>query len=201
MFDLCIINAQKGGFFTTQRAFKDLDKEQREDGTIATRIDLILSPDENCRIYTCGNDKVLQTLTKAYIQASRAFTTINSFSAHLSLDGKVVEKIIINRNEGKSIVEEEIVLDSILTPKILYIGDHLHGDVNSALIAGWNAAAILEEFQQSSSSESESSLWGSRVFHSSLSLSSTPISWVEKLASTATMSVNNVEELLIRERL
>jgi hypothetical protein len=114
--------ANKIRSITKEEAFKDLDKEQREDGTIATRIDLILSPDKYCQLYTCGNHSVLQTLTAAFIQASRTFTTINSFSAHLSLDGKVVEKIIINRHEGKSIVEEEIVLDLLLNPQIFEFG-------------------------------------------------------------------------------
>lgn len=198
LFDLIIVNAQKGGFFTMERAFRVLDAHGREDGEITHSIDLRLSDKEEGKIYSSGNHRALRDLTLALMDASSKGIALHSLTAHLSQEGTHVESITVNNGSSSSSYSHD-VHRALQTPnsKSLYLGDHLHGDVHSAMMAEWDAVAVLEEFTTSTddndnNTNSEStSPWGA-----SLRFNSPTASWVESLSATATTSINNIETIL-----
>jgi hypothetical protein len=194
IFDLIIVNAQKGGFFTMERPFKDLDVDRKEDGGISKSIELVLSSDEDGRIYTSGNHKVLKQLTLALMDAAGNGTDVHSITAHLSSGGTHVERISVISGGSNSSDSFDILqpLQPLQPSVALYVGDHLHGDVHSAMKANWDAVAVLEDFSLASLSDA-SSYWGPP-----LQFNAPEASWVESLAASATACVNNIESILAR---
>jgi hypothetical protein len=178
-----------------ERAFRVLDAHGREDGEIAHSIDLRLSDNEEGKIYTSGNQRALRDLTLALMDASSKGISVHSLTAHLSREGTHVESITVSN--GSSSYSHD-VHRALQTPnsKSLYLGDHLHGDVHSAMMAEWDAVAVLEEFTTSSDVDTNTNSESSSPWGAPLRFNASKASWVERLSATATTSINNIETIL-----